>query len=63
MVNVRFYGDTPYAAALIHGGPVAAGEMAPLARRLAANDLGVLEPLQTADSVEGQIDELAETLD
>lgn len=62
MVNVRFYGDAPYAVALLHGGPGAAGEMAPVARRLAANGLCVLEPLQTADSVEGQIDELAETL-
>lgn len=62
MVDVRLYGEAPYAVALIHGGPGAAGEMAAVARRLAANGLGVLEPLQTADSVEGQIDELAETL-
>jgi pimeloyl-ACP methyl ester carboxylesterase len=62
MVNIRFHGKAPYAVALLHGGPGAAGEMAPVARRLAANGLGVLEPLQTADSVDGQIDELAETL-
>ena len=62
MVDVRLYGEAPYAAALIHGGPGAAGEMTPVARRLAANGLGVLEPLQTVDSVDGQIDELAETL-
>ena len=62
MVNVHFYGDAPYAAALIHGGPGAAGELAPLAQRLAANGLSVLEPLQTADSVDGQIEELAKIL-
>ncbi len=62
MSNVRFYGEAPFAAVLIHGGPGAAGEMAPVARRLAADGLSVLEPLQTADSVDGQIEELAETL-
>ena len=62
MHNVRFYGEATYTAALIHGGPGAAGEMAPVARRLTADGLSVLEPLQTADSVKGQIEELAETL-
>lgn len=47
--------------AVIHGGPGAAGEMAPVARRLSRNH-GVLEPLQTARSVEGQIEELREAL-
>lgn len=62
MDNVRFYGEAPYAVVLIHGGPGAAGEMAPVARRLAAEGRSVLEPLQTADSVDGQIEELAEVL-
>jgi pimeloyl-ACP methyl ester carboxylesterase len=35
--------------------------MAPVARRLSRNH-GVLEPLQTARSVEGQIEELREAL-
>lgn len=55
--NIRKHGKPPFTAALIHGGPGAAGEMAPVARRL-GKTRGVLEPLQTADSVQGQIDEL-----
>ena len=43
--------------AVIHGGPGAGGEMAPVARRLASRH-GVLEPLQTATSLEGQVEEL-----
>lgn len=43
--------------AVIHGGPGAAGEMAPVARELSSG-YGVLEPFQTATSVEGQIAEL-----
>lgn len=57
MKNVRVYGEAPYGAALIHGGPGAAGEMATVARRL-ADRRGVLEPLQTAATVDGQVAEL-----
>ncbi|MDD5132797.1 MAG: alpha/beta hydrolase [bacterium] len=46
---------------MIHGGPGAAGEMSPVALIL-ASDWGVLEPLQTAMSLSGQIDELKNTL-
>lgn len=60
-VNVRCHGSPPYRVAVVHGGPGAAGEMAPLAEHLAVGR-GVLEPLQTADSVDGQIRELLETL-
>ena len=45
--KVRLYGKAPYRVAVVHGGPGAAGEMAPVARRLGAA-CGVLEPLQTA---------------
>ncbi len=55
--NPRVYGPAPYSVVLLHGGPGAAGEMAPVARELSRNR-GVLEPLQTADSVDGQIEEL-----
>lgn len=55
--NPRTYGEPPYRVALIHGGPGAGGEMAPVARRLRAR-LGVLEPIQTALSIEGQVSEL-----
>jgi pimeloyl-ACP methyl ester carboxylesterase len=57
MKDVRTYGKPPFQVAVIHGGPGAAGEMAPVAREL-ASDWGVLEPLQTATSVRGQIEEL-----
>jgi len=57
MNNVRFYGDKPYTVAVVHGGPGAPGEMAPVAREL-SRDYGVLEPLQTKDTVDGQVEEL-----
>jgi pimeloyl-ACP methyl ester carboxylesterase len=57
MKNLRTYGNAPFKIAVIHGGPGAAGEMAPVAREL-ASDWGILEPLQTATSLQGQIEEL-----
>ncbi|MBN1873544.1 MAG: alpha/beta hydrolase [Anaerolineae bacterium] len=57
MNNLRKYGSTPFTVAVIHGGPGAAGEMAPVAREL-AQGCGILEPLQTADSLDGQVEEL-----
>lgn len=53
----RTYGDPPYSIVLVHGGPGATGDLAPLARELAMR-FGVLEPLQTARSLKGQIKEL-----
>ena len=58
MDNPRPYGSPPYTVAVIHGGPGAPGTMAPVARKLSV-DRGILEPLQTADSVDGQVAELA----
>lgn len=58
MTNLRSYGKPPYRVAVIHGGPGAAGEMAPVAREL-AQEIGVFEPIQTADTIDGQVDELA----
>ncbi|HPG41568.1 MAG TPA: alpha/beta hydrolase [bacterium] len=60
MTNLRKYGPAPYRIALLHGGPGAAGEMAPVARNL--GDYGVLEPLQTADTLTGQVQELQSVL-
>ena len=57
MENPRKYGRPPFRAALIHGGPGAAGELAPVAAALSA-DVSVLEPLQTADSLDAQVEEL-----
>jgi pimeloyl-ACP methyl ester carboxylesterase len=57
MEKLRKYGKEPFTLSVIHGGPGAAGEMAPVARELSSNT-GVLEPFQTALTIEGQIEEL-----
>jgi pimeloyl-ACP methyl ester carboxylesterase len=62
MENLRTYGKAPYNVVVIHGGPGAAGEMAGVARELKSG-WGVLEPLQTAASLEGQIEELRTVLE
>ena len=56
-MNLRKYGKPPYRVAVIHGGPGAPGYMAPVARELSRGQ-GILEPLQTKDSLDGQIEEL-----
>jgi pimeloyl-ACP methyl ester carboxylesterase len=61
MMNLRAHGVAPFRVAVVHGGPGAAGEMAPVARRL-ADKHGVLEPLQTELSVQGQVEELRNIL-
>jgi pimeloyl-ACP methyl ester carboxylesterase len=55
------YGKRPYRVAVIHGGPGAPGEMAPVAREL-ETIAGILEPLQTKDTLEGQVEELRDVL-
>lgn len=62
MENPRRYGKAPFKIAVIHGGPGAPGEMAPVAREL-ASEWSVLEPLQTAATLEGQVEELKDILD
>ena len=57
MNNPRIYGTPPFTVVVVHGGPGAPGTMAPVARELASS-WGVLEPLQTARSLEDQILEL-----
>ncbi|BAI60535.1 conserved hypothetical protein [Methanocella paludicola SANAE] len=59
--NVRKYGKPPFSVAVIHGGPGATGGMAPVARELSVRR-GVLEPLQTASSIDGQVAELHDVL-
>jgi len=61
MKNLRKYGNSPFSIAVIHGGPGAPGEMAPVARELSSG-WGILEPLQTAASLEGQVEELYDVL-
>ncbi len=55
MESVRKHGAPPYAVALVHGGPGAAGELELLAAQL---EISSLEPMQSACSIEGQIQEL-----
>lgn len=57
MDNLRTYGHPPFSVAVLHGGPGVSGEMAPVAQELSGR-WGVLEPLQTKETVEGQIEEL-----
>src|SRR5207249_3589968 len=57
MTNLRTYGGPPFRVAVIHGGPGAGGEVAPVARELAP-ERGVLELIQTATTVERQVAEL-----
>lgn len=62
MQNLRTYGKAPFTVAVIHGGSGAGGEMAPVAGKL-AYDYGVLEPIQTAATLEGQVQELRKVLE
>ncbi|MHA1226309.1 MAG: alpha/beta fold hydrolase, partial [Candidatus Hodarchaeales archaeon] len=62
MKHFRKYGLKPYEIVCVHGGPGAAGEMAPLAKELSSIS-GVLEPIQTKDSIDGQIEELREIVE
>jgi pimeloyl-ACP methyl ester carboxylesterase len=61
MKNPLLYGKPPYEVAVLHGGPGALGEMAPVAREL-ARQRGVLEPLQTRNTIKGLLAELKEIL-
>ena len=55
--NYRLYGKTRIQLVIIHGGPGAPGNVAPVAREL-SNHRGVLEPFQTADNIHDQLLEL-----
>ena len=57
MKNPRTYGKEPFTVAVIHGGPGAAGQLQLVAKEL-SNRYGILEPLQTATSIDGQLHEL-----
>jgi pimeloyl-ACP methyl ester carboxylesterase len=61
MKNYRTWGKKPYKVAVVHGGPGAPGAAAPVAREL-SKSTGVLEPLQTENSIDGQVEELADVL-
>ena len=61
MSTVRKWGHGPYSVAVIHGGPGAPGEVAPVARELSSL-AGVLEPFQTETTLDGQVQELRSVL-
>ena len=61
MADLRKYGSPPFKTVVIHGGPGAPGEMKPVAEKL-AEERGILEPLQTKTSIQGQLQELHKTL-
>src|SRR5579859_3348950 len=61
-MHVRAHGQAPYRVVVVHGGPGAAGDLFAVARRLATRR-GVLEPMQTAASVGGQVLELASQIE
>jgi pimeloyl-ACP methyl ester carboxylesterase len=59
--EVRLHGSAPHQVAVVHGGPGAPGSAVELARALGQHR-GVLEPIQTARTVDGQVAELAAQL-
>lgn len=58
----RLWGSAPYSVVTIHGGPGMAGDIAPLAIEL-SKKRGVIEPLQTRNTIDGLISELKNVLD
>src|SRR5438128_8850899 len=56
-MHARAHGQPPYRVVVVHGGPGAAGDLFAVARHLATGR-SVLEPMQTAASVAGQVSEL-----
>ncbi len=62
MIQFRSYGDKPFKVAVVHGGPGAPGEMAPIARKLAIFQ-GIIEPFQTALTIQQQLQELKLIMD
>jgi len=57
MDTIKKYGKPPYSVVAVHGGPGACGEMEPVAREL-GRAFGVLESIQTATTLAGQVAEL-----
>ena len=57
MDNFRTYGKPPFSIILIHGGPGAIGEMAPVAERIGER-FGILELLNRGLSISEQLEEL-----
>ena len=62
LANFRKYGNDPFRVAVIHGGPGGAGSVAPIARKL-GETRGALEPIQTAKTLDGQVEELRQVVE
>lgn len=62
MNNFRKYGSPPYNVVVVHGGPGAAGEMAPVAQEL-SKSFGVIEPFQTKLTIDELVLELKEIIE
>lgn len=60
-MNPRRYGKEPFKVVVVHGGPGAAGEMKTMAEEL-SKTFGVVEPLQTANSIKGQVEDWSKNL-
>ncbi len=58
MGKVNHYGPGAPQIVLVHGGPGAPGELKPVCEELANRGIGCIEPMQSAHSLEGQVEEL-----
>lgn len=61
MNKYRVYGSKPYNVIIVHGGPGAPGEVAPVCRKL-SEFFGVIEPFQSKHTIDEQLGELYEIL-
>ena len=61
MVEYRTHGKLPFKIVVLHGGPGAWGEMAPVAKEL-SGDYGVIEPYFLEATLEGQLLELKQVI-
>jgi len=60
---VRLYGNAPFKAVVIHGGPGAVGSMKGVAQELSMRTgLGVIEPLQNGNSISALVEQLCQQL-
>jgi len=57
MIQYRKYGLAPHNIVVVHGGPGAPGGVGALAEGL-SNQYGVLEPFQSEENIDDQVDEL-----
>lgn len=62
MQPYRKYGSAPYNIVVLHGGPGAPGYMRSVAEEL-GTEWGVVEPLLSEDSIDGQVEELKNVVD